>query len=144
MVFDTLKKVFKFNSKSRMEEIEKKRVSSINEEIDEYEKEIQEYLSYSSSRKDEPAPQPPAPAMPDNLSQGGAVATTPPAAQPAVQEPAPIPQTPAPAAPPAQQPAAPFEQPAEQAPVQEPAPEPQAESPVKSAEDQQPNADGQA
>jgi hypothetical protein len=144
MVFDTLKKVFKFNSKSRMEQIEKRRVSSLNEEIDEYEKEIQEYLSYSSSRKEEPAPQPPAPAMPQNLSQSGALATTPPAAQPAVQEPMPAQQTPASAASPAQQPAAPAEQPVEQAPVQDPSPKPQSESSEKPAEDQPENSEGQA
>lgn len=111
MVFDSLKKVFKFNSKSRSEEIEKRRVNTLNEEIDEYEKEIQEYLSYSSSRNQEPAPQPPAPSMPENLAQSGAIATAPPAAT-----------TPAPQA---TQAAAPAVTPAQQVTAQEAIPQPQ-------------------
>lgn len=75
MVFDSLKKVFKFGGKSKNENIEKKRLSQINSEIDEYERDIQEYLNYSNSRNDDQIKTPPpSPYMPDKLSEGAAIA----------------------------------------------------------------------
>ena len=78
MVFDSLKKVFKFSSKSRNEDIEKKRLTHINDEIDEYEREIQEYLQYSNQRNTQQInTPPPSPYMPDKLSEGGAISSGP-------------------------------------------------------------------
>lgn len=72
MVFDSLKKMLKLTNKKE-EEIEKKRLSHINEEIDEYEKEIQEYLRYSSQAKQNTSP--PAPYMPETLSEGKGISS---------------------------------------------------------------------
>lgn len=71
MVLESLKRMFKFTKVSKMEQ---KQASSnrIDEEIDDYEKEIQEYLR-STKQRDEP----PVPEGPDTLSQGGGVKMAP-------------------------------------------------------------------
>ncbi len=71
MVFESFKKMFKFTKESKQEQ---KQVSynRISEEIDDFEKEIQEYLKSTKERNEPPVPEGPA-----SLSQGGAVKMAP-------------------------------------------------------------------
>lgn len=71
MVFESLKKMFKFTKESKLEQ-QQISFNRIDEEIDDYEKEIQEYLR-STKHRDEP----PVPEGPASLSQGGGVKISP-------------------------------------------------------------------
>ncbi|MCK5773563.1 MAG: hypothetical protein KAH57_07215 [Thermoplasmata archaeon] len=85
MVFESLKRMFKFTKESKQEQ---KQVSynRISEEIDDFEKEIQEYLKSTKERNGPPVPEGPA-----SLSQGGAVKMTP--LEEKEQKPAPVTET---------------------------------------------------
>ncbi len=71
MVFESFKKMFKFTKESKQEQ---KQVSynRISEEIDDFEKEIQEYIRSTKQRNEPPVPEGAA-----SLSQGGAVKMAP-------------------------------------------------------------------
>ena len=71
MVFESLKKMFKFTKESKQEQ---KQISynRISEEIDDFEKEIQEYLKSTKQRNEPPVPEGAA-----SLSQGGAIKMAP-------------------------------------------------------------------
>ena len=71
MVFESLKKMFKFTKGAKLEQ---QQVSNnrISEEIDDFEKEIQEYLRSTKQRNEPPVPEGAA-----SLSQGGAVKMAP-------------------------------------------------------------------
>ncbi len=71
MVFESLKKMFKFTKESKQEQ-QQLSFSRIDEEIDDFEKEIQEYLRSTKQRNEPPVPEGPA-----SLSQGGAVKMAP-------------------------------------------------------------------
>jgi len=65
MAFDSLKRLFGFSKGSKQQEIVS-RVNRIDDEIDMYEKEIQEYLRYQNMKKG-----PASPGGSQVLSQGG-------------------------------------------------------------------------
>ena len=69
-MFESLKKLFKPTSK---EEERKVAMQSIDEEMNEYDREINEYLSYVEERK--ASPNPPEVKQPEVLSKGGGVAS---------------------------------------------------------------------
>ncbi len=71
MVLESLKRMFKFTKVSKMEQ-KQASFNRIDEEIDDYEKEIQEYLKSTKQRNEPPVPEGPA-----SLSQGGGVKTAP-------------------------------------------------------------------
>jgi hypothetical protein len=64
MVFDTIKK---WIGKGKYQETPNHRMEIINEELDEFEREIQEYIHYTEERTPVPAANP----QPDVLAQGG-------------------------------------------------------------------------
>jgi hypothetical protein len=64
MVFETIKK---WIGKSKYEETPNHKMEIINEELDEFEREIQEYIHYTEERKTVP----PAANQPEVLAQGG-------------------------------------------------------------------------
>lgn len=66
-MFDSFKKLFG----KHKEEEKSQQVNLIDEEIDEFEREIQEYISYT----EQPA-QPGAVEQPSDLSKGGAISST--------------------------------------------------------------------
>ncbi|MEA3557640.1 MAG: hypothetical protein U9R75_00125 [Candidatus Thermoplasmatota archaeon] len=68
MVFDSLKRFFGLH---KYDQTQNHQMELIDEEIDGFEKDIQEYLSYSDSR--EPAPN----QQPEILSKGAAIASSP-------------------------------------------------------------------
>jgi len=65
-MFDSLKRLFKGGNK---EEPPQQKMALINEEIDEFEKEIQEYISYTEERKAQDSLSPVE--QPQVLAQGG-------------------------------------------------------------------------
>jgi len=71
MVFESLKKMFKFSKESKQEQ-NSASYNRIDEEIDDFEREIQEYIK--STRHDD---EPPTPEAPPTLSQGGAIVMSP-------------------------------------------------------------------
>jgi predicted RNA-binding protein with PIN domain len=64
MVFDAIKK---WINKGKYQETPNHRMEIINEELDEFEREIQEYIHYTEEHK----PTPPANEQPEVLAQGG-------------------------------------------------------------------------
>jgi len=71
MVFESIKKLF---GKSKYEETPNHKMEIINEELDEFEREIQEYIHYTEERGVEP--QKPTNNQPEVLAQGGGRTTS--------------------------------------------------------------------
>jgi hypothetical protein len=71
MVFESIKKLF---SRSKYEETPNHKMEIINEELDEFEREIQEYIHYTEERGIKP--QQPTNEQPEVLAQGGARTTS--------------------------------------------------------------------
>ncbi len=69
MVFDTFKKFF---SRNKYQESPNHKIETINDELDQFEKEIQEYIHYSEERQEDQ----PRMAQPEILAQGGGITST--------------------------------------------------------------------
>lgn len=69
-MLDSFKKLLGIGSKH---EKQSHQMELIKEEMDEYERELQEYISYTRPEPLEGTANPPAPSQPDVLSTGGAV-----------------------------------------------------------------------
>ena len=69
MVFDTFKKFF---SRNKYQESPNHKIETINDELDQFEKEIQEYIHYSEERQEDK----PGMAQPEILAQGGGITSS--------------------------------------------------------------------
>jgi hypothetical protein len=69
MVFDGFKKFF---SRNKYQETPNHKIEVLNDELDEFEKEIQEYIHYSEERQEGK----PRMAQPEVLSQGGGMTSS--------------------------------------------------------------------
>jgi hypothetical protein len=69
MVFDTFKKWF---SRNKYDETPSHKIEILNDELDQFEKEIQEYIHYSDERKEGQ----PRMSQPEVLSQGGGISSS--------------------------------------------------------------------
>jgi hypothetical protein len=75
MAFDSLKKMFGIGARPQNAEPEQGHKKVIDSEIDSLERDIQEYIEYTDSRKKEAIGSAPASPVPEKFSQGGATTT---------------------------------------------------------------------
>jgi hypothetical protein len=73
MAFDSVKRLFGIGTKSQ--EAQPAQRKMIDSEIDSLERDIQEYIEYTDSRKHEPVGTAAPSGVPEKFAQGGAIAT---------------------------------------------------------------------